>query len=47
MINGYKEVVKILVEHGSDVDLQDEVLIFLFLLMVIGLLIVVERVLVV
>ena len=29
--NGFKEIVKILVEHGANVDLQDNVLIFFFL----------------
>ena len=29
---GFKEIVKILIEHGSSIDLQDTVLIFFFLL---------------
>ena len=28
--NGFEEIVKILIEHGSDVNIQDKVLIFFF-----------------
>ena len=29
---GFKEIVKVLIEHGSEIDLQNKVLIFFFLL---------------
>ena len=33
---GFEQIVKILVEHGSNVDLQDRVVLIFFLFVVVG-----------